>query len=43
MYIVTNALGVRRFKREDDAYDYAIQVIRQTGQKSEITKENDNG
>lgn len=42
MYEVTNALGVRRFSREGDAYDYAIRVIQQTGHKSEITQEKNN-
>ncbi len=39
MYIVTNTLGIRQFRIEDDAYDYAIRVIAQTGIQSTITNE----
>jgi hypothetical protein len=38
MYQVANTLGVRLFRRETDAYDYAIKIIQQTGIESTITK-----
>lgn len=39
-WVVTNELGSRTFSREEDAYDYAIKIIRQTGLKSEIEEKN---
>jgi hypothetical protein len=35
-WIVTNVLGSRTFRLENDAYDYAIRIIQQTGFKSKI-------
>lgn len=37
MYRATNDLGTRLFRREEDAYDWAIKVIQQTGIKTVIT------
>lgn len=38
MYQVTNQFGVKKFKRETDALDYAIRIIKQVGIKSKVEK-----